>query len=1087
MRPLSSLAFVLALAGALPSQAQVDARLMRYPHVSARQIVFTYANDLWVVPKEGGTAQRLSTPKGEEVFARFSPDGKEIAFSGNYDGNLDVYVLPASGGVPRRITHHPYPDRMVDWTPDGKSLLYASPMEAGRDRFNLLYKVGREGGMPQALPMPYAEFGTLSPDGRTLAYVPISTDFRTWKRYRGGMASEIWFLDLDKRTSLRLPSLEGSNDSIPMWHGDTLYFLSDRDASKRANIWSYDTKTKAFKQITFFKDYDVHFPAVGPSDIVLEAGGRLYRLELPTETLKEVAIQVVADQATLKPYEGNAARLIQGASPSPQGKRAIFEARGDLFSVPAERGPVVNLTRSSGVAERHPAVSPDGKQVAYFSDRTGEYELYVRPADGSGAERQVTHLGPGYRHQPIWSPDGRHVLFADQAMRIQLCDLSDGKVETLDKGFYLMEDALEGFTASWTSDSRWITWVRDTPSRNGVVMLYDTKTRKLTQATSGDLSAGAAAFDPEGRYLYVTTTQQFEPTYSDLDASWVYAATTRLGAIPLRADVASPLAPRDDQDAAKDEKKDEKKDDKKDKDKEKEKGPKAVDIDLEGLEGRMVLLPTPAGYYDDLQAAKGKVVYRRSLTRSADGETKTALLFYDLEDREEKTVLAEASRATLTADGARVLVQQKEAWALLDLKADAKLDKRMPLADLPLPVDPRAEWRQVFEDAWRFQRDLFYDPGMHGVDWKAMHARYGRLLEDCVTREDVNFVIGELISELNASHAYRGGGITEQPLRAGTGLLGADFALEQGAYRIKRILKGASWDARNRSPLAAPGLGVKEGDWILAVNRVALDPAQDPWAAFQGLAGRTVTLTVNGKPSLEGAREVLVETLANDQALRYAAWVEARRAYVEKATQGRVGYVYVPDTGVNGQNDLVRQFHGQFTRPGLIVDERFNSGGQIPDRFVELLARKPLNYWGVRDGKDWQWPPVSRQGAMAMLINGWSGSGGDCFPFYFRQAGLGPLVGRRTWGGLIGISGSPVLADGGMVTVPTFGIYSKEGQWMIEGHGVDPDIEVIDDPALLIQGKDPQLDRAIQEVEAALKAHPVKETPKPAYPDRSGR
>ncbi len=1085
MRLLPFFTTAAIVAVSVSATAQVDARLMRYPDVSATQIAFSYANDIWVVAKTGGLAQRLSTPKGEESFPRFSPDGKELAFSANYDGNQDVYVLPVGGGIPTRVTHHPGNDRLVDWTPDGKSLLFASGMESGKDRFSKLFLAPKGGGLPTALPLPYAEFGALSPDGKVLAYMPISTDFRTWKRYRGGMASEIWFYDLEKKTALRLPNSEGSNDSQPMWYGGKLYFLSDRDGVRRNNLWSYDLATRAFQQVTFFKEYDAHFPAIGPSDIVLEAGGRLYRLELPTEKLVEVKVEVITDRAALKPREENASRLIKNPSLSAQAKRAVFEARGDLFSVPADKGYVLNLTQTPGVAERFPALSPDGQQVAYFSDRSGEYELCVRPADGSGAERQITHLGPGFRYQIAWSPDAKRVVFADQTMRINLCDLDTGKVQVVDKGHFMFEGNLEGFHANWSADSRWFTYAIDTPNQNSVVVLFDTKTGQRRAVTSPFFNANDPVFDPEGKYLFLTTGQQFTPTYSDLDNTWVYAATTRLAALPLRSDVASPTAPRNDADAAKEDKAKDK-DDKKD-DKQAKAEIKPVDIDLEGLEARMVLLPPVAGYYLDLAATKGKLAYRRAAQQSQDGPTKGTLYVYDLEEREEKAVLADLDGMVLSGDGAKVLVNRKQDYALVELKPDQKFEKKLPTAELMMTVDPRAEWRQIFNDTWRLQRDMFYDPAMHGVDWKGMRVRYGKLLEDCATREDVNFVLGELIAELNASHTYRGGGSDlEQPARLGTGLLGADFSLENGAFRIKSILRGAAWDAQVRGPLAQPGLKVKEGDYLLAVNRIPLDIHQDPWAAFEGLAGKTVLLTVNDKPSMDGAHDILVDTLANDYQLRYWSWIEAKRKYVEQASHGRLGYIYVPDTGINGQNDLVKQFRAQWDKQGLVIDERFNSGGQIPDRFVEMLGRKTLNYYGVRDGQDWQWPAVAHNGPMAMLINGWSGSGGDCFPFLFKQAGLGPLIGRRTWGGLIGISGAPALVDGGNITVPTFGIFSKEGKWIVESYGVDPDIEVIDDPALLAQGKDPQLDRAIQEVEAAIKAHPPLATPKPTYPNRSG-
>jgi len=1078
MRSLNWLTVPMVLLAGTAAHAQIDARLMRYPAVSATQIAFTYANDIWVVAKTGGLAQRLSTPKGEESFARFSPDGRELAFSGDYDGNIDVYVMPVGGGIPVRVTHHPAADHVLGWTPDGKSILFASGMASGRDRFSKLFTVPKEGGLPQALPLPYGEFGAFSADAGTLAYMPISTDFRTWKRYRGGMASEIWLLDLATRTSRRLPSPDGSNDSMPMWHGGTLYFLSDRDGAKRGNIWSYDLKTGAFKQITFFKDYDAHFPSIGPEDIVLEAGGRLYRLELPSERLTEVKVDVVTDRAALKPHEVNAAKFIRSASPSPQGKRAVVEARGELFSVPAEKGFVMNLTHTPGAAERWPSVSPDGAQVAYFSDRSGEYELCVRPAAGGGEERQVTHMGPGFRYAITWSPDGKRVVFADQAMRINLCELETGKVRVIDKGLFMAEESLEGFRASWSADSRWVAYVVDAPNRNGVVKLFDTREGRTVQATSPFFNAVDAAFDPEGNHLYLTTGQAFNPVYSDLDGTWVYPNSTRLAALTLRKDVPSPLAARNDADKAA------KAEDKKEPAGAKP-AAKPVDIDLDGLEGRMVLLPPPAGNYADLAAVKGRILYRR-VEAAAEGPGKGTLHFYDLEEREEKTILADVDSFQATTDGGKVLVARKGTFAFLDIKADQKFEKKMPTDDLPMELDPAAEWRQIFNDTWRLERDMFYDPGMHGVDWKAMKVRYGKLLDDCATREDVNFVLGELIAELSASHTYRGGGDLETPLRQGVGLLGADFALENGQYRIKRILHGAAWDAQARGPLGQPGVDVKEGDYLLAVNHVPMDIRLDPWAAFQDLAGKTVLLTVNDKPTLEGARSVTVETLESEGRLRQLAWVEAQRQFVDRASGGRIGYIYVPDTGIGGQNELVRQFRGQWDKDGLIIDERFNSGGQIPDRFVEMLGRKVLNYWGVRDGKDWQWPVTAHTGPMAMLINGWSGSGGDCFPFYFRQAGLGPLIGRRTWGGLIGISGAPVLIDGGTVTVPTFGIYSTDGNWMIEGHGVEPDIEVMDDPALLIQGRDPQLERAVKEVSDALARNPPRPPAKPKYPDKAG-
>lgn len=1096
---MRKLTLVLGLCAALlasAASAAIDARLLRYPAVSATQIAFVYAGDIWLVPKEGGVAQRLSTPRGEESFPRFSPDGSLLAYSANYDGNVDIYVTPTGGGLPARITYNPAPDRMLNWYPDGASLLFASSRESGKDRFNQLYRVGKEGGLPVKLPVPYGEFGTLSPDGTTLAYMPQSLDFRTWKRYRGGWTADIWLFDLATLTARNMTS-SPANDGQPMWRGTTVYFLSDRDEHKRANIWAYDTVKQTTRQVTRFVDYDVRFPSIGPSDIVFEEGGRLWRLDLATEALQEVKVEVLTDRATLKPREVNAAKLIENATVSPSGKRAVLEARGELFNVPAEKGVVFDMTRTSGSAERYPAWSPDGTTIAYFSDASAEYELYVRPADGSGQPRQVTTLGPGFRYRPHWSPDSKRVVFVDQAMQINLCEIATGKVTTIDKGLWWFEGALQGFAPSWSADSRWLAYGKELQNRNAAVFLYDTRSGTATQVTSDFYSTATPVFDPDGKYLYALTNRSFDPIYSDLDNSFIYTNTTQIAAIALRRDVPSPLAPRNDAEGddtkdGKDKKDAEKaekagKDDKaakKDAKADKPEPPKPVEIDLDGFESRLVVLPPKAGNYDGLAAVSGKVLYRRG-PRTGSGDEAQPVVYYDLEEREEKTVIADADLFQLTADGKKALVRKKDDWAVIEIKADQKIDKKLPTGELTMTLDPPAEWRQIFTDAWRLERDYFYDPTLHQVDWNAMRQRYGTLLDACVTRWDVNVLIGELIAELNSSHAYRGGGDTEKPLEAGVGLLGADFALENGAYRIARILRAAPYDQDGRSPLLQPGVDVKEGDYLLAVNREPLDARVDPWAAFAGLAGKPVLLTVSAKPTMEGAREVLVETLKDDYRLRNLAWIEEKRQMVNRLSGGRIGYIYVPDTGQDGQTELVRQFRGQFTKDGLVIDERFNSGGQIPDRFVELLNRPLYNFWGVRDGHDWPWPPVAHNGPKAMLVNGWSGSGGDCFPFYFKEAKLGPLVGMRTWGGLIGMSGAPTLIDGGNVTVPTFGIYSTDGEWIIEGHGVEPDVEVVDDPGLMARGGDPQLEKAVALVMEQLARTPPVQPRKPAYPNRS--
>jgi len=1077
---------LVLLAAAAAVEAQVDARMLRFPDVSHDRIAFVYAGDIWVAPKEGGTAVRLSTPEGEESFPRFSPDGGRIAFTANYDGNEDIYVVPTAGGVPRRLTHHPDGDRMLDWYPDGRSILLASGMASGKQRFRQLYRLAAEGGLPAKLPVPYGEFGTLSPDGRMLAYTPLSRDFRTWKRYRGGMAPDIWLFDLDSRTSRRLTD-DPANDGQPMWHGDTVYFLSDRDESMRSNLWAHDLSTDELRQVTRFEDFDVRFPSIGPGEIVFENGGRLYLLELATETTREVEIDVVTDRATLLPRAEMVGDEIEWGDVSPSGKRAVFEARGEVFTVPAEHGVTRNLTRSSGVAERYPAWSPDGTTVAYFSDRSGEYELVVRPADGSGEERTVTDIGKGFRYPPVWSPDGSRVAFIDSTLTVRMVDVADGTAVEVDSTWWMNHPSLERFHLAWSPDSRWLAYSKVVETQLDAVFLYDTASGELERVTSGFYDASQPVFDPDGKYLYYLSAQHFDALYGPFDNTWVYANPTVVMAVPLRADVPSPLAPRNDEEGAEDGGDGSGDGDGQDADDEDADGADEqappVEIDRDGFERRAVRLPVDPGRYTDLAAVSGKVLYRRLPNTGADGE-KTPLAFWDLEEREERQILADVDGYRLSADGEHLLAASGGSWAIVDVAADQSLEEPLDLGGLETTVDPPAEWRQIFREAWRLQRDYFYDPNLHGVDWQAVGDRYAALLDDVVTRWDLNFLLGELIGELNASHAYRGGGDLEQAPRRSVGLLGVDWELAEGAYRVARIARGAPWDSEVRSALDQPGVDVSEGDWVLAVNGVPVDPSKDPWAAFQGLAGQTVVLTVNDRPSTDGAREVLVETLDDEARLRNLEWIESKRRMVEEATGGRVGYVYVPSTGIDGQDELFRMYRAQLHKDGVIIDERFNNGGQIPDRFIELLAREPLNYWAVRGPRDWQSPPVAHAGPQAMLINGWSGSGGDLFPWYFRQAGLGPLIGTRTWGGLIGISGVPPLVDGGVVTVPTFAFYTTDGEWAVEGVGVAPDIEVVDDPAQMVDGGDPQLERAIEWIIGQLEAGSPEPPARPEYDRR---
>jgi tricorn protease len=1082
------LGITLILGGA-SAQAGIDARMLRNPDVSSTHIAFVYAGDIWIVDRDGGLAQRLSSPAGQELFPRFSPDGTHLAFSGNYDGNTDVYVIPTTGGSPQRLTHHPAMDRLLDWTPDGSELLFASSMTSGSGRFSQIWRTDKDGGMPTRLPLAYGEVGALSADGKTLAFQIKNRDGRTWKRYRGGLAPDIWLYDMATGDARKLTD-DPANDSQPMWHGDTVYFLSDRGPAMRSNIWAQDVTGGPARQITSFTDFDVHFPAIGPDSIVFEAGGRLYLMDLDTLQPREIEVEVVTDRTTLRPRTVSVGDAVSGGGISPSGKRIVLEARGEIFSVPAEHGPTRNLTQSSGSRELFPSWSPAGDRIAYWSDASGEWQLELRAADGTGEAETLTDFGPGYRFQPYWDPDGERIAFLDHTQTLHLLDVDSREITTVDRLIWRSSwPAQAGFELAWSADGRWIAYDKLLESRNSAIMLYDTESDELHQATADFYSSFQPTFDPDGDYLYCLTDRHYSPSYSDFDGTWIYANATQLAVVPLRADVASPLAPRSDEEEVAADEGDEEKSDDADTDEaeaeDSEETDESLAIDLGGFESRMVILDVDPGNFGRLAAVKGKLLYLEQ-PRTGSGDEQSSLKLYDFEERESETVIDGVDDFSLSADGSKVLVYARGSFAIIDPAPGQKMETKPSLAGMRATVDPKAEWRQLFDDVWRIQRDLFYDPAMHGVDWDAMRARYGALIDDCVTRYDVNYVLGELIGELNVSHSYRGGGDTEDAAREDVGLLGVNWELADGRYRIAEIIRPAAWESATRSPLDEPAVDVNEGDWVLAVNGVEIDTSRDPWAAFQGLAGQTVELTVNDAPSFDDARTVMVKTLRSESGLRYHAWIEGHRQRVDELSGGRIGYVYVPDTGIRGQSELVRQFHAQSTKDGLIIDERFNAGGQWPDRFVELLNRPRTGYVHLRHGNDAPLSGASRLGPTVMLVNSWAGSGGDAFPYVFRRAGIGPIIGTRTWGGLVGISGAYPLMDGGMVTVPTLALYTPEGEWMLEGHGLEPDIEVVNDPASMARGGDPQIERAVQEILRELETNPipVHEVPDPG--DRTG-
>ena len=1092
--PALVLAAVLFLAGSVFG-APEESRLMRYPDISGDLIVFTYGSDLWTVPATGGTATRLTGHAGAEAFAKFSPDGSTIAFTGFYDGNGDVFTIPAAGGEPQRLTFHPYGDMVVDWHPSGKKVLFRSVRESKTNpgpRYRRLYTVGVEGGYPEALPLFEGELASYSPDGKKLAFNRWSREFRTWKRYKGGMAQDIWLYDLDRNTSERLTDFEGT-DAFPMWYGDRIYFISDRDHTE--NIYCLELGSREIRKITNHKEYDVKWPSLGGDEIVYENGGYLYVLDLKTEKSAKISVTVPSDQLARRPRYENAAPRIAYYNLSATGKRAIFGARGEIFTVPAEKGEVRNLTRTSGARERSPAYSPDGRWVAYLSDISGEYEIYRVKSDGSGEPEQLTN---GVHHWPFlvyWSPDSKKILFNDETFKLYLLDIDSKKITVID------EDPIGDISDySWSHDSKWVAYAKNNELGFASIYLYSLDEGRSQKVTSDMYNDYDPAFDPEGKYLFFVSDRAINFSFHNFEFDVKYETPSVICAVTLKSDTPSLLAPQSDEvevkeDAKKEENGDEKdeaekKDEKKDEEAKEEKG---LEIDLDGFEERIVTIPVGSGNFIGLSPLEGKLLYGefdvQPMTFGPGGRTNAVLKYWDYKDRESKTVIAGINGYDMSADGKKIIYSAEGGiYGIIDVAPGKKVGDGTINTNLMMKVDPVEEWSQIFYEAWRMERDFFYVANMHGVDWDKIKKRYEVFLPYLTDRDDLNYIIGEMIAELNIGHTYVGGGDYMSYPHVPGGLLGCDFEpdTKSDRYRITKIYNGRNWEPLFIAPLVQPGIGVKEGDYLIAINGIELKYPENPFALLENTAGHQTVIKVSEKANGDDAREYTVEPTGNDINLRYDDWVESNRLKVLEVSGGKIGYVHVPSTAVTGLYEFGRQFYPQADMDGIIVDVRYNSGGWMPSLFVDRLGRKLISYWGRRYGIIARFPSTAPVGHLACIINERAGSGGDAFPYFFRQAGLGPLIGKRTWGGLVGMNRNIPMVDGGMVTVPTVGFMNLEGEYDVEGYGVAPDIEVENEPDQAAKGVDQQLDAAIDYLMKKIQEDPpVKLPKKPKDPDKS--
>ncbi|MCP4663077.1 MAG: acetyl-CoA synthetase [bacterium] len=1084
--------------GALAGTESPEARLLRFPDIHQDFVVFVYAGDVWRAPSGGGDARRLTSHEGQELFPKISRDGRWVAFSAEYSGSRQVYVVPAAGGKPKQLTFYAdvgeMPPRggsdywIQGWTPDGKILVRMNRTPYGRRR-GRYFLVDPAGGLETPLALPEGGGASLSPDGKSLAYCPVDREFRTWKRTRGGRAQDVWLYDLEANRSQRITDDPGT-DNFPMWAGETIYFTSDREHT--LNLFAYDLRERSLRKVTHFDAYDVLWPSLGDDAIVFMNGGYLYRLDLTGEETAKIPIRIGSDLPSTVPHFRNVGPNIGGATLSPSGARAVFDARGELFSVPAQEGPTRNLTRTQGIREMDPAWSPDGRWIAYLSDAGGEYELTLRAQDGSGEPRRLTTDGGVWRFPPVWSPDSAKIAFSDQLRRLRFVEVETGKLTDVDTG--KQADILN---YGWSPDSRWLAYGTSHDTRLPGLAVYSLDTGKVMVLGDGLTFDFEPVWSSDGKTLFFLSNRDYQLRQSVFEFNYIYDRATRVYAASLDPE-APPLFPlkSDEEEGNEESAAESGEDGDKDEDPGEAKRGKAKQRGQAGEGPRSSLRVEPESFVARTLAVPGIEPHNYlglSVTAQAlfylratddDGGDFT-LLRYDLAARREETVLDGVQDYLLSADGKKLLYRSGTNWGIAEARADLKPgDGRLELSGLMVKLDPKAEWRQIFDDAWRITRDWFYDPNMHGLDWDAMRERYGALVPHVAHRAEMDFILGELIGELEAGHTYVASGDHPRVERVRGGMLGCEFELDaSGFYRIARIFAGENWDEAFRSPLTEPGVNVREGQFLLAVDGVPLRHPENPYRLLENKADRQVVLTVSDRPAPDGGREVTVRPVASELNLFYLDWVKSRMAMTDRLSDGRIGYIHLPNTALEGNRMLQKLFYAQVDKEALIIDDRYNGGGFIPDRMIEYFSRTTLAYWARRDLAGMRTPGFAHDGPKAMLINAQAASGGDALPYFFKLRGLGPLIGTRTWGGLIGLTGGPQLVDGGAVQVPTFRIYDTEGSWTVENEGVAPDIEVIDLPEALIAGGDPSLEKAVEVLLEELGKHPKTRPEVPQPPD----